>query len=180
MEFATFAGGCFWCTQALFKRLKGVTSVTSGYAGKAEGSPTYQEISTGKTGFVEAVQVEFNPEVISFNHLLDIFWATHDSTTLNRQGPDVGTQYRSVIFYHSNNQKKEALESKEKLEKSGQLDNKVVTEIIPFNKFYKAEDYHQNYYERAKDLSPYCSLVIAPKIKKLLDQFNKDVKEQYL
>ncbi len=162
-EIATLAGGCFWCTEAIFKRLKGVISVTSGYA----------------TG-AEAVQIDFDPKIISFEHLLDIFWAVHDPTTLNRQGPDVGTQYRSVIFYHNEEQKKVALKSKENMEKSGVLDSKMVTEIVPFKNFYTAEGYHQNYYERNKDLNPYCSLVIDPKIEKLLTKFNADIKQKYL
>lgn len=154
--FATLAGGCFWCTEAIFKRLKGVTKVTSGYA---EGA--------------EAIQIEFDLKIVSFEHLLDIFWATHDPTILNRQGSDIGTQYRSIIFYHDNEQKEIALKSKEQIEDA-------VTEIVPFDKFNSAEEYHQNYYERNKDLNPYCPLVIDPKIEKLLNKFNADVKEEYL
>lgn len=172
-ETATFAGGCFWCTEAIFRRLKGVVSVESGYAGGKGENPSYEEVSEGDTGFAEAVQVKFDPQIISFDRLLDIFWATHDPTTLNRQGPDVGTQYRSAIFYHDDKQKKTALESKEEQSES------VVTEIAPLEKFYTAEEYHQNYYERNMETNSYCSLVISPKIQKLLDKFNQDVKEEY-
>lgn len=179
MELATLAGGCFWCTEAIFKRLKGVKSVVSGYAGGKDGNPTYQKVSVGNTGFAEAVQIEFDPKVISFERLLDIFWATHDPTTLNRQGSDIGAQYRSVIFYHNNEQKDLALESKEQMKKAGEFNNNIVTEVIPAKQFYTAEEYHQNYYERNKDLNPYCSIVINPKIEKLVTKFNKDVKEEY-
>ncbi|MCL5783732.1 MAG: peptide-methionine (S)-S-oxide reductase MsrA, partial [Patescibacteria group bacterium] len=152
MTVATLAGGCFWCTEAIFRRLRGVTQVTPGYAdGKGE-NPTYEKVSSGNTGFTEAVQVEFDPRIISFEHLLDIFWAVHDPTTLNRQGPDIGTQYRSVIFYHDEEQKQSALKSKEYMEKSGQLNDKIVTEIAPLEKFYTAEEYDQDDYERDKDL----------------------------
>ncbi len=180
MEKATLAGGCFWCTEAIFKRLKGVLKVTPGYAGGEMANPSYDDVSTGKTGYAEAVQIEFDPKVIPFEHLLDIFWVIHDPTTLNKQGPDIGTQYRSAIFYHNDEQKNIALESKEKMEKEGELSDRIVTEIAPLGKFYTAEQYHQNYYERNRGLNPYCSLVIDPKIQKLLDKFNADVKEEYL
>ncbi len=170
METATLAGGCFWCTEAIFKRLKGVTEVISGYAGGNTEGPTYDKVSGGQTGHAEAIQVKFDPKVIPYQHILDIFWATHDSTTLNRQGADVGTQYRSAIFYHNDTQKKLAEDSKPK---------DAVTEIAPFDKFYSAEDYHQDYYDNNKNLNPYCSIIIDPKIKKLLDKFNSDVKEEY-
>lgn len=179
METATLAGGCFWCTEAIFKRLKGVNSVASGYAGGKGRKPSYEEVSTGSTGFAEAVQIEFDPEIISFDHLLDTFWAAHDPTTLNRQGSDAGTQYRSVIFYHDDEQRKAALKSKERIDKSGELKGKVVTEIIPLEKFYTAEEYHQNYYERNKSLNSYCALVIDPKIEKLVNKFNDTIKEEY-
>ncbi|MBI2600191.1 peptide-methionine (S)-S-oxide reductase MsrA [Candidatus Daviesbacteria bacterium] len=179
METATLAGGCFWCTEAIFKRLKGVISVTSGYAGGKISDPSYEHISTGKTGHAEAIQIQFDPKIISFDKLLDIFWVVHDPTTLNKQGPDVGTQYRSVIFYHDENQKRKAEESKRKLQKSGILNEKVVTEIKPFTGFFTAEEYHQNYYEINKNSNPYCLLVIDPKIEKLLIKFNQEVKEEY-
>ncbi len=179
MQIATFAGGCFWCTEAIFKRLKGVITVTSGYAGGIGDDPSYEEVSTGNSGFAEAVQIKFFPRVISYEHLLDIFWVIHDPTTLNRQGFDVGTQYRSAIFYLNERQKKTAEESKKKIEKMGHSDGKIVTEIKPLRKFFPAEDYHQNYYDRNKGLNRYCLLVIDPKIEKLLEMFNKDVKEEY-
>lgn len=179
MELATLAGGCFWCTEAVFKRLKGVISVTAGYAGGKGEDPSYEEVSTGDTGFAEAVQIKFDPKIISFNHILDIFWAVHDPTTLNQQGPDVGTQYRSVIFYADDEQKQVAQKSKDEMEKTSELDDKIVTEIAPLDKFYTAEEYHQNYYEKNKNTNPYCSLIIAPKIQKLLDHFNNDIKEEY-
>lgn len=176
---ASLAGGCFWCTEAIFKRLKGVISVESGYAGGRGENPSYSEVSSGSTGFVESVQIKFDPQVLSYLHLLDVFWALHDPTTLNRQGLDVGTQYRSVIFYHDDNQKKTAQKSKDEMEKKGQLKDQIVTEIVPLEKFYKAEDYHQNYYERNRFENAYCTLVIDPKIEKLLNKFSKNVKEEY-
>lgn len=179
METATLASGCFWCTEAIFKRLKGVISVVSGYAGGKMDNPSYENVSTGRTGHAEAIQVKFDPNIISFNQILDVFWAVHDPTTLNKQGSDVGTQYRSVIFYHDDLQKTAALNSKKKLEESGMLNGKIVTGIEPFEKFFKAEDYHQNYYEVFKNTSPYCSIVIEPKIQKLLEKFNNQVTEEY-
>ena len=158
METATLGGGCFWCTEAIFKRLKGVTSVVSGYAG----------------GDAESVQIQFAESIISYEKILEVFWATHDPTTLNRQGADVGTQYRSVIFYHSEKQKESALKSKDKVEQSGKFKDKIVTQIVPFDKFYKAEEYHQNFYDRNKSY-PYCQIVINPKIQKLLEEFKKEL-----
>lgn len=178
-EVATFGGGCFWCTEAVFKRLKGVTSVTSGYAGGNMENPTYGDVSSGITNHAEAIQIEFDPTVISYEKLLDIFWATHDPTTLNRQGADEGTQYRSIIFYHNDQQKELAQASKERMDEKGKFKSHIVTEIVPFTNFYKAEEYHQNYYERNRDVNPYCTIVIDPKIKKLLDEFNQDVREEY-
>lgn len=175
LEKAVFGGGCFWCTEAVFKRLKGVISVVSGYANAKIDKPTYEDVSTEETGAAEAVEISYDPKIISYDKLLDVFWATHDPTSLNRQGGDVGTQYRSAIFYMDEKQKKHALESKKKI--SGELD--VVTEIAPLKKFYTAEEYHQNYYEKNKFLNPYCTLVINPKIKKLLEKFGKEVKEEY-
>lgn len=173
------AGGCFWCTEAIFKRLKGVISVTSGYTGGDMENPSYEAVSSGETGHTEAVQIKFDPRIISFSKLLDIFWVIHDPTTLNRQGSDVGTQYRSAIFYHNGKQKRIAEESKKQAEGSGQEGGKIVTEIKPFTKFYSAEDYHQDYYERNRDLNRYCLLVIDPKIEKLVMKFNDNVKEEY-
>lgn len=179
LETATFAGGCFWCTEAIFKRVRGVTEIMSGYSGGTKDNPTYESVSEGGTSHAEAIQLTYDPKIISYKHLLDIFWAMHDPTTLNRQGADVGAQYRSSIFYHSPEQKKEAEESKAEMEKSDNLSGSIVTEIVPFTKFYKAEEYHQNYYENNQG-AMYCSLVIDPKIRKLLNQFNSDVKEEYI
>ncbi len=179
LEKATFGGGCFWCTEAVFKRVKGVALVTSGYCGGEKDNPDYEEVSSGNTGHAESVQIEFDPAIISFEKLLEIFWATHDPTTMNRQGNDAGTQYRSVIFYHSDKQKGEALKSKEDLGKKKVYSDPVVTEILPFEKFYTAEEYHQNYYD-ANMTYPYCSIIISPKIKKLLEKFGDEVKEEYL
>lgn len=176
---ATFGGGCFWCTETVFKRLKGVASVTSGYAGGNMENPTYGDVSSGRTNHAEAVQIAFDPSVISYKKLLAVFWATHDPTTKDRQGNDIGTQYRSVIFYHNDEQKKLALASKKHMDKKHKYKNPIVTEIVPFANFYKAEDYHQDYYERNRDINPYCSIVIDPKIEKLISEFNEDVKEEY-
>ncbi len=181
-EIATLAGGCFWCIEAIFKRLKGVISVEPGYTGgtvEHNSKPTYEQVSTGTTGHAEAIQIVFDPTVIPYEKLLDVFWATHDPTTKNQQGNDVGTQYRSSIFYHDDKQKKTAEESKEKIVKEGMYKDPIVTEIVPFTNFYKAENYHQNYYDLNQNKS-YCTYVISPKIQKLLKEFKKDVKEEYL
>lgn len=176
MEKATLAGGCFWCTEAIFKRLKGVSSVIPGYSGGQIENPTYQEVALGKTNHAETIQITFDPKIISFEKLLEVFWHLHDPTTLNRQGADVGTQYRSVIFYHNDQQKKIAEESKKQVEKSGLYHDHIITQIIPFKAFYKAEDYHQNYYER-NSYQPYCKIVINPKIQKLYKDFKEEIKE---
>lgn len=177
-ETATLAGGCFWCTEALFKRLKGVISVLPGYAGGTVENPSYEQVCSGNTGHAEAIQIEFNPEQIPFEKILDVFWHTHDPTTLNRQGNDIGTQYRSVIFYHNEKQKEIAEKSKETLEKEGIYHDPIVTQIIPFKNFYIAEDYHKNYFDKNGD-APYCNFVINPKIHKLLEKYRQDVKEEY-
>lgn len=179
MELATLAGGCFWCTEAVFKRLKGVSNVTSGYAGGKVDDPSYKEVSKGDTGHAEAIQIEFDPRILPYRKILKIFWATHDPTTLNRQGQDIGTQYRSAIFYRSQSQKRIAEVSKKQAEKFGEINSKIVTEIKPFTKFYPAEDYHQNYYERNKNFNRYCLMVIDPKIEKLLEKFNEEVKPEF-
>lgn len=179
MEVATLAGGCFWCTEAIFKPLKGVMSVKSGYAGGSKENPSYEEVSEGSTKHAETIQITFNPNIIPYEKLLDIFWATHNPTTLNRQGNDIGAQYRSAIFYHNDEQRQKALKSKEEIEKSEMYKDKVVTEIVPFTNFYKAEGYHQNYYDRNQEY-PYCQFVVNPKIQKLLKEFKKEVKEEYL
>ncbi|MBI2039640.1 peptide-methionine (S)-S-oxide reductase MsrA [Candidatus Microgenomates bacterium] len=167
MEKATLAGGCFWCTEAIFKRLKGVLEVIPGYAGGNMDNPSYEDVSTGKTGHAETIQITFDPQVIPYEKLLDVYWHLIDPTTLNRQGGDVGTQYRSVIFYHNEEQKRTAEQSKKKVEQSGMYKDPIVTKIEPFTNFYLAENYHQNYYERNSSV-PYCRLVIDPKIRKLL------------
>ena len=178
IQTATFAGGCFWCTEAIFRRLKGVKAVSVGYAGGKTDNPRYDEVSTGTTGHAEAVQISFDSSVIPYEKLLDIFWHTHNPTTLNRQGNDVGTQYRSIIFYHTDKQKEEAEKSKEQLQQSGQYADPIVTEIKPYEKFYPAESYHENYYEKNTN-APYCMFVIDPKIQKLLREYENDVKEEY-
>ena len=165
---ATFGAGCFWCTEAIFQQLNGVVSVESGYSGGARPNPTYDQVCSGATGHAEVTQIVYNPSVIGFDELLEVFWKTHDPTTLNRQGADVGTQYRSVIFYHTDEQKQLAESYKSKLNASGAWDNSVITEISPFKAFYKAEDIHQNYYNNNKR-QPYCTFVIGPK----LDKFEK-------
>ena len=177
METATLGGGCFWCTEAIFKRLKGVTSVVSGYAGGIVENPSYEKVSEGSTEHAESIQIQFDPSIISYEKILEVFWATHDPTTLNRQGADVGTQYRSVIFYNSEKQKEIALRSKAEMQKSGKFKDNIVTQIVPLDKFYQAEDYHQNFYDRNKSY-PYCQIVISPKIQKLLAEFKKDIKDK--
>jgi peptide-methionine (S)-S-oxide reductase len=174
-EIATLANGCFWCSEAIFSRLKGVKSVLPGYSGGRVENPSYDDVCTGRTGHAEAAQIEFDPAVISFEKLLDVFWHTHDPTTLNRQGNDVGTQYRSAIFYHNDEQREVAVNSKRELERKGMYRDPIVTEIVPFKKFYIAEDYHKKYYDQHQD-APYCRYVIDPKIHKLLDRYEKDVK----
>ncbi len=178
IQTATFAAGCFWCTEAIFKRLKGVTSVLSGYSDGTTRYPRYEDVSSGKTGHAEAVQIHFDPQQIPYEKLLEIFWHTHNPTTRNRQGNDVGSQYRSVIFYHNEEQKKQAEKSKKKLEESGKYKDPIVTEITKFENFYPAEEYHKDYYEKNKNVS-YCTIVINPKIQKLLKEFGNSIKEEY-
>jgi len=178
-EIATFANGCFWCTEAIFKRLKGVISVKPGYSGGTVDNPSYNQVCSGEAGHAEALQIEFDPLIISFETLLDIFWYTHDPTTLNRQGNDIGTQYRSAIFWHDQKQKDTALKSKESLEKQDVYRDPIVTEIIPFTNFYEAENYHKDYFDKNKDY-PYCRFVIDPKVKKLLEKYSSKVKEEYI
>ena len=172
---ATLASGCFWCTEAIFDRLKGVTSIVSGYAASQVENPSYKAVCSGRTGAAEAVQITFDPSVISYDKLLEIFWHVHDPTTLNRQGDDIGTQYRSAIFYHDEEQHRTALASKEALEKSGAYKKPIVTEITPFTNFYPAEDYHKEYYDRNR-YQPYCMFVIDPKVQKLLKEYRNEVK----
>ena len=176
MEIATFAGGCFWCTEAIFLEIKGVKKVVSGYIGGTTLNPTYSEICTGTTGHAEAIQITFDPSEVGFEDLLEVFFGTHDPTTLNRQGADVGTQYRSAIFYHSEDQMKKAqnyitLIAKEKL-----YDREIVTKVSPATKFYAAEDYHQNYYNQNQSQG-YCSYVITPKVEKVRKLFKNKLKK---
>lgn len=171
---ATFANGCFWCTEAIFEELDGVISAVSGYTGGHVKNPTYKEVCTGTTGHAECLQIIYDPAKISFDELLEVFWETHDPTTLNRQGADVGTQYRSGIFYHNAEQKEKAEKYKAELDKSGAFDRPIVTEITAFTDFYPAEDYHQQYFENNENSNPYCRIVIRPK----LDKFEKVFKDK--
>lgn len=175
LNLATFGSGCFWCSEAIFERVKGVTSVTSGYTGGSIPNPTYEAVCSGKTGHAEVIQITYDPKIISFDELLEIFWKTHDPTTLNRQGADVGTQYRSVIFYNDDDQKKKAENYKLELNKAGIWRDPIVTEISPLKKFYPAEKYHQDYYEQNPNQG-YCSFVITPKIEKFEKVFKDKLK----
>ena len=176
MQVATFGSGCFWCTEAIFERVNGVVKVESGYAGGTVKNPTYEEVCSGTTGHAEVTQITYDPKVIAYDELLEVFWKTHDPTTLNRQGNDVGTQYRSVIFYHNDEQKRLAGKYKEELNKSGIWENPIVTEITPFTNFYPAENYHQDYYEN-NPAQPYCSFVITPKVEKFEKVFKDKLKK---
>ncbi len=176
LALATFGSGCFWCTEAIFQRLEGVNKIVSGYAGGKVKNPTYKEVCSGLTGHAEIIQLTYDPKVIMFEELLEVFWQTHDPTTLNRQGADVGTQYRSVVFYHTDEQKQLAETYKKKLNDSGAFDNPVVTEISPLTEYYPAEEYHQNYYN-LNGSAPYCAYVIQPKIDKFKKVFKDKLKE---
>lgn len=177
LEKATLAGGCFWCTEAVFSRLKGVREVTSGYAGGMVENPTYEEVCSGRTEHAESVQVSFDPHLITFTDLLDIFWRIHNPTTLNRQGADRGSQYRSVIFYHNEDQRRQSEDSKKKAEAEGLWPDPFVTEIVPFTNFYPAEGYHQRYYRYNRN-QPYCQMIIDPKMQKLQKEFSRLLKER--
>lgn len=177
-EIATLAGGCFWCTEAIFRRLKGVTSVLPGYSGGKTQNPTYTQVCDGMTGHAEAIQIKFDPSLIPYEKILDVFWDSHDPTSLNRQGNDIGTQYRSTIFYHNEKQKGIAENSKKLLQKEGKHRDLIVTEIVPYTDFYEAEDYHKNYYDKNKKES-YCNFIISPKIHKLLQKYGNEIKEEY-
>lgn len=174
---ATFANGCFWCTEAIFEQLEGVISATSGYTDGHVKNPTYKEVCTGETGHAECLQIVYDPSKISFDELLEVFWKTHNPTTLNRQGNDVGTQYRSGIYYHNQEQKEKAEHYKAELDKSGAFDDPIVTEIKPFTVFYPAEDYHQQYFENNENNNPYCSIVIRPKVEKFKKVFKEKLKK---
>lgn len=175
MEVATFAGGCFWCTEAVFLEIKGVEKVVSGYIGGKTVNPTYKDICTGETGHAEAIQITFNPNEVAYEDLLEVFFGTHDPTTLNRQGADVGTQYRSEIFYHSEAQKTKAENYIQLLEKEKLYDKKIVTKVSSATVFYPAEDYHQNYYNQNSSQG-YCQMVITPKLEKLRKYYKSKLK----
>ena len=170
LETAIFGGGCFWCTEATFQMLKGVHKVTSGYAGGTTKNPTYEQVSSGTTGHAEVIKIDFDPTVISFSDLLTVFFNTHDPTTMNRQGADVGTQYRSVVFYSSPEQREVAESTIAELNTSKAYDAPVVTEVVPLTEFYEAEEYHKDYYKNNSSQA-YCQLVIAPKLEKMQKRF---------
>jgi peptide-methionine (S)-S-oxide reductase len=176
-EVATLAGGCFWCLEAVFDELKGVRSVESGYSGGKLQNPTYAQVCSGDTGHAESVQITFDPAVLSYNDLLTVFFAIHDPTTLNRQGADVGTQYRSAIFYHDEEQKEVAGQVIQKISTAGLWDTPIVTELVPFDKFYMAEDYHQEYFAN-NSFQPYCRAVIVPKVSKFRREFVNRLKKE--
>jgi peptide-methionine (S)-S-oxide reductase len=175
-ERATFGAGCFWCTEAVFQQLKGVQSVVSGYSGGHVPNPTYRQVTSGATGHAEVTQIAFDPNVISFADLLEVFWQTHDPTTLDRQGNDVGPQYRSAIFYHSDEQRRLAEHYKQKLDESGGFDAPIITEIAPFTEFYRAESYHQNYFDENPN-QPYCAAIVRPKVEKVRKAFKDKLKD---
>jgi len=176
LSLATFGSGCFWCTEAVFLNVEGVTKVASGYSGGKVKNPTYKEVCSGLTGHAEVIQVTYDPKKISYDELLEIFWGTHDPTTLNKQGADEGTQYRSVVFYHNDEQRELAEGYKKKLDESGAFNDPIVTEISPFTTFYVAEDYHQNYYN-LNGSAPYCKFVIQPKVEKFKKVFKDKLKK---
>lgn len=176
LRVATFAGGCFWCTEAVFEQVKGVKSVVSGYAGGDKPNPTYQEVAAGQTNYAESIQIYYDPEVITYKTLLEVFFASHDPTQLNRQGPDIGKQYRSEIFYHNAEQQDIAKAYMETLSNSGKYDEPIVTKLSALDKFYEAEDYHQNYYEHNPD-NPYIINVARPKVEKFKKSYSSLLKE---
>jgi peptide-methionine (S)-S-oxide reductase len=175
-QVATLAGGCFWCLEAVYEQLKGVKSVTSGYSGGNVANPSYKLVCTGMTGHAEVIQIVFDPKVVSYSELLQVFFTIHDPTTLNRQGADVGTQYRSAIFYHNLEQKSDAEKTIEEIETAKIWDDPIVTQVVPFEDFYPAEDYHQEYF-RNNTNQPYCQIVIAPKVAKFRRQYVSRLKE---
>lgn len=175
LEKATLGGGCFWCTEAVFLEIEGVVSVVSGYSGGHVENPSYQQVSTGRSGHAEVIQVTFDPKVISYREILEIFFTMHDPTSLNRQGADVGTQYRSVIFYHSEEQRRVAEEFIKEMNETNIFNLPIVTQLEPFEEFYEAEDYHKNYYNRNKNQG-YSRFVIEPKLKKVEKEFKERIK----
>lgn len=176
LDTAVLGAGCFWCVEAVFQNLKGVHKVEAGYSGSNVNNPTYDDVCTGTTGHAEVTRITFDPTIISFEQLLEVFWRTHDPTTLNKQGADIGTQYRSVIFYNNEEQRKITEESKQSVDSSGLWNDPIVTEISPLEEFYKAEDYHQNYYNNNSN-QLYCSAVITPKLKKFFKEFKHLLKD---
>ena len=176
LELATFGNGCFWCTEAVFQQLEGVVSVEPGFAGGSTKNPSYKEVCTGLTGHAEVIRLSFDPKVISYTELLEVFFSTHDPTTLNRQGADVGTQYRSAVFYHNEAQKQVAEKMIKELDKAGVYDNKIVTQVTEVNNYYPAEDYHKNYYNNNKE-QPYCRAVINPKLEKFMKTYKDKLKK---
>jgi peptide-methionine (S)-S-oxide reductase len=176
VDTATFGTGCFWCTEAIFESMTGVVKVTSGYMGGKKDNPTYEEVCSGATGHAECVQVYYEPSKVTYDELLEVFFQVHDPTSLNRQGADVGTQYRSAIFYHTPAQKEKADYYKKEVDKSGSYDKPIVTEVTAASKFYAAEDYHQEYYQNNKNTNPYCSIVIRPKLEKFQKVFGKKIR----
>jgi len=177
IELATFGNGCFWCTEAVFQQINGVLKVTSGYSGGTAENPDYKTVCSGSTGHAECLQIEFDANLVSYDQLLEVFWKTHDPTTLNRQGNDVGTQYRSIIFYHNENQHEIATTYKQQLDQSGIYPATIVTEIEPMIIFYPAELYHQNYFNTNGDHVPYCQFVVRPKIEKFKKEFKMMLRE---
>ncbi len=175
VEIATLGGGCFWCTEAVFKELNGVEKVESGYSGGTMPSPSYKQVCTGRTGHAEVVQVTFDPNIISFGDVLRVFFTVHDPTTLNRQGGDVGTQYRSIILYHNNEQREIAEQVIKEVAGEGIWDGQIVTQVVPFEAFYKAEDYHQDYFENNPGQG-YCQMIIAPKVRKFREHYQEKLK----
>jgi peptide-methionine (S)-S-oxide reductase len=176
IESVTLGGGCFWCLEAIYNELKGIIKVESGYAGGIVPNPTYEQVCTGTTGYAEVIQMSFNPNMITFKEILQIFFTMHDPTTLNRQGNDVGTQYRSIIFYHNQNQRQTAVQLIDEITQAGIWNNPIVTQIVPYNIFYKAEEYHQEYYKKNPEQS-YCRIIIEPKISKLRKQYFEKLKK---
>jgi peptide-methionine (S)-S-oxide reductase len=174
-DVATLGGGCFWCTEAIFDQLRGIEKVESGYSGGSVPNPSYEDVCTGTTGHAESIQITFNPKQASFKEILQIFFTTHDPTTLNRQGHDVGTQYRSVIFYHNPEQEAVAKEVIKETNAAKIWKNPIVTQVVPFKTFYKAEDYHQEYFKN-NERQPYCQVVIAPKVAKLREHYREKLK----
>lgn len=176
LDTATFAGGCFWCTEAVFERVKGVKSVVSGYSGGSQTNPTYEQVGAGRTDHAEAIQIYYDPETITYQQLLNIFFGTHDPTQLNRQGPDVGKQYRSAVFYHNSSQQQQAEAYMKELGDSGKYSEPIVTQLVPYDKFWVAEDYHQDYYEHNPG-NPYIQSVTRPKVEKFKKNYAELLKD---